>query len=182
MESVEMGMQSPWWLDDKVFAFATVLASGIFGLAVAVVAGWLTTRREAHGFKRQLRREKVDATRKLYEDAFVALDNLIIRRGEGDVADQNEVTRVMARLTLSSTVEIRAQFEKAGLAAQVWAANYRKSQPERVGDFLIIKSRIYTDAQAEEQKDESLYTTFFDSYSKLRTMMIEHLTALENEM
>lgn len=175
-------MQSPWWLNDKVFAFATVLAGGIFGLAAAIVTGWLTTRRETRSFKRQLRREKVDATRKLYEDAFVALDNLIIRRGVGDEADQNEVTRLMARLTLSSTAEIRAQFEQAGLAAQAWAANYRKSQPERVGEFLLIKSRIYTNAQAEEQKDESLYATFFNSYSNLRTIMIKHLTALENEI
>jgi len=88
----------------------------------------------------------------------------------------------MARLALRSTAEIRAQFEQTGLAAQAWAANYRKLQPQRVGEFEIIKSRIYTDAQAEDRKDESLYATFFDSYSRLRTMMIEHLTVIENKL
>lgn len=90
-------------MSDKVFALITVISSGLFGLAVAIVTSWLSTRREDRVFKRQLIRERIEATRILYEDALFALETIYVQRGQGSKDQQASLTRVLARLALRST-------------------------------------------------------------------------------
>jgi hypothetical protein len=164
-------------MSDKVFALITVITSGFFGLAVAVVTSWLSSRREDRTFKRQLIREKIEATCVLYEDALSALETLIVRRGRRDKDGQASFTRLLARLGLRSTAEIRKQFDITAEAALDWAAQYRQTEPEEMGDFLMFKSG--TEVYKEEA--EKLYPIFHGNFFKLKAMMVEHLKELENQ-
>jgi hypothetical protein len=166
-------------MSDKVFALLTVVISSIFGFLVAVLTNRMSASREQAAFKRQLYREKLDATRALYEDAFFVLERLVIQEGTGDKVEQNELTRVMARLSLRSTTDICMQYERAVESAQAWADEFRKTQPRRVGDYEIITSDLWGTKQKATLEAESRYSAFHQSFYELKTKMILHLTELE---
>jgi uncharacterized protein with PIN domain len=162
-------------MDEREFALITLAISGLFGLAVAVTTNWMTAGRENRTFRRQLRRERIEAARTLYEDALSALETLIVSRARTDKAGQAEFTRLLARLALRSTDEIRTQFDKTAEAALDWAAQYRKSQPEEMAGLLVYKSG----ASKYEEEAEKLYPIFHAHFFKLKGMMVEHLKELE---
>ncbi|MDT4896406.1 MAG: hypothetical protein QOH25_1483 [Acidobacteriota bacterium] len=165
-------------MSDKVFALLTVISSGIFGLAVAMVTSRLSTRREDRTFKRQLIRERIEATRALYEDALSALETLYVQRGRGSKDEQASLTRLLARLALRSTDEIRTQFDIATQATLEWAAQYSQTEPEEMSGMLFVKSG--TDKYRKEA--EKLYPIFHENFFKIKTMMVEHLKELENQV
>src|SRR5712691_216497 len=80
------------------------------GLAVALITGRLTRKREEITYHRQQQKDKIEATRTLYEDALVLLERTLRKAGLGTEADEEMVLRVLARMSLSSTEEIRAQY------------------------------------------------------------------------
>ena len=165
-------------MGDKTFAVITLAITSLFGLLVTIVTNRLTASREDRDFKRQLKRENLEATRTLYEDALFMLERLVIQRGRGDKAEQDEFTRMLARLSLRSTNEIKNLYEQAAESALDWAAEYRKSQPEQTGGMLWYKSGVgkYT------EEAEALYPKFQEKFIKLKTIMAEHLSNIENEM
>jgi hypothetical protein len=165
-------------MSDKEFALITVLVSSVFGLIVAVATSKLSSSSENKVFRRQLRRDKVDATRLLYEDALFVLNRTVSRLGVGDNTEQTEINRMLARLALSSTNDIRNQYEKTAEAVDTWAATYRKSQPERHGDNAIVKSGM---GKYREEAD-LLIPNLEENLSKLRKLMIEHIGNLEAEI
>lgn len=165
-------------MSDRVFTLITVISSGFLGLAVAVITGWLTSRREGRTFRRQLSRDRVEAVRTLYEDGLSAIESLMVNRGVVSEADQATFTRILARLALSSTDEIRKQFEDAAEAARAWGIKRRQVEPQRAGGMLFVSSDIY--GHAEEA--EKLYPVFHESYLKLRGMMVEHLRLSESRI
>ena len=165
-------------MGDKTFALITLALTSFFGLLVTIVTNRLTAGRGDREFKRELKREKLEATRTLYEDALFMLERLVISLGRGDNVGQDEFTRLMARLSLRSTAEIKRLYEQTVESAQDWAAQYRKSQPDRMGDMLFYKSGV----QKYAQEAESLYPKFQANLAKLETIMIEHISNIESEM
>lgn len=114
-------------MGDKTFTLITLALTSLFALLVTIVTTRLAASREDREFKRQLKREKLEATRTLYEDALFMLERLVIHLGRGDKVEQDEFTRMLARLSLRSTDEIKNLYEQAAESAQAWAAEYRKS-------------------------------------------------------
>jgi hypothetical protein len=165
-------------MSDKVFALITVISSGIFGLAVAVVTSWLSSRRENRVFKQQLIRDRIEATRVLYEDALSAIETLYVHRGRGSNDEQASLTLLLAKLALRSTDEIRGQFDIAVQATLDWAVQYRQTEPEEMSGLLIFKSGT----KRYEEEAEKLYPIFHENFFKLKSMMAEHLKELENEI
>lgn len=165
-------------MSDRVFALLAALSGGFFGLAVAVVTGWLTSRREGRTFRRQFSRDRVEAVRTLYEDALFSIETLIVHRGLGSEEGQANYSRLLARLALSSTDEIREQFGETTGAAQAWGAQQRQAEPRELGGMLIYSSGV----QRYADEAEKLYPTFRDNLHKLRTMMVEHLQLLERRI
>lgn len=165
-------------MSDRVFTLITVISSGFFGLAVAIITGWLTSQREGRTFWRQLSRERVEAVRTLYEDALSAIESLMVNRGLVTEADQANFSRLLARLALRSTDEIRKQVEDAAEAARAWGVKRRKVEPQWSGGMLFVSSDVY--GHAEEA--EKLYPVFHENYLKLRGLMVEHLRLLEGRI
>jgi len=165
-------------MGDKTFALITLALTSFFGLLVTIVTNRLTAGRGDREFKRELKREKLEATRTLYEDALFMLERLVISLGRGDKVGQDEFTRLMARLSLRSTAGIKRLYEQTVESAQDWAAQYRKSQPEQMGEILFYKSGV----QKYAQEAESLYPKFQANLAKLETIMIEHISNIESEM
>lgn len=165
-------------MSDRVFALLAALSGGFFGLAVAVVTGWLTSRREGRTFKRQFSRDRVEAVRALYEDALFSIETLIVHRGRGTEEGQANHSRIFARLALNSTDEIRTQFGVTTAAAQAWGAQQRQAEPRESGGLLFYVSGV----QKYADEAEKLYPAFRDNLHKLRTMMVEHLQLLESRI
>jgi hypothetical protein len=95
---------------DKEFAFYTVLVSSVSAILASLITNLVTVfsnrmveKRERIAFARQLRKEKVETTRLLYEEATVVLNNVIIERGLVNEERQNKATQILARLDLRAT-------------------------------------------------------------------------------
>jgi len=166
-------------ISERVFALLTVAISSIFGLLVTILTNKMVASRERYAFHRQLHRERLEATRSLYEDALFMLEKIIVQEGAVNKVEQSEFSRVIARLYLRSTGDICNKFVQAVELAQAWSREFGKTQPHRVGDHVIITSDLYGVKKQAAAEADKLLTTFQQSLAVLRTEMIAHLSELE---
>jgi|GEM_PF-4569289 len=165
-------------LDDKLFALLTVLLSGLFSLLVVLITNWMTSRFENKKFNNQLKKEKIEAIRNLYENTIYMLQKFIVQSGKGSKEEQDEFNRIKARLALRSTKEIEEQYASCFDVAEDWARIYVKSLPEKTeSGYSIIKSGM--NQFAEQAKP--LLDKFHNEFEKLKNLMIQDLSKIEKE-
>lgn len=163
-------------MSDKVFAIITISVSGIFALLVAIVTHWLASSRESRVFVREARRDRIQMTRELYEEAIFILDRSCRTLGLGSQEDREQTIRFIAKLSLHATQAVQEQYFKTADVLDEWVAQARKGQPERHGGVLVVKSG----SGREEVTANSMWPRVEQSLNELKSLMRIHLAELED--
>ncbi|MFA5515049.1 MAG: hypothetical protein WDA20_02060 [Desulfuromonadales bacterium] len=165
-------------MPDGIFTLATVTISGLFGLLVALTTSRVSREHEKLVLKVRLKNEKIESIKTLLVDAISALDATIRGEGMGDKDHEQRITTVSARLRLLTEPEIFSQFEKAGNAIDLWAAQYKKGQPRQLSSGVSIISS----GDSEHQKKA---VTMFENVEREMDAFVSlsrmHINKLEKE-
>ncbi|MCA1633221.1 MAG: hypothetical protein LC785_06015 [Acidobacteria bacterium] len=163
---------------DQQFALATVFVSGLFSLMVSLSTSLLTNKRESRTFRRQLHRDKIEATRTLYQEALSVLELHARQGGRTDDAWRGTLVGVRARLSLAASKSVQSQFRQTSEVLDEATAEHVKSQPRELGGgYQLIESGRHYDKH--EREAAGLYSKYEGEFLKLQAAMVEHLTELE---
>lgn len=163
---------------EQVFALATVSVSGLFSVIVAVVSNTFTTNRENRTFQRQLHKERIELTRKLYQDTLALLMRLERSGGIGDEQVGKDLANLHALFPLTASVKIQKQFAATTEALDEYVVKYRAIQPQDIGGGMMIIKSDFQRAE-KEQEVERLSEAYHEQLKALSSMMAEDLRGLE---
>lgn len=164
-------------MTDHQFALATVIVSGGFGVVVAAITSLLTRRADISGFHRELRRQRVDDARRMYEDVAAFIQKTFRQRGIVNAEEHDAIDRITARVQLSASDNVLKAFETYTDALMTWSTIMQKYQP-RHGDFEIVKSG----ADRYKEEAESCEAKLAEATVELHKAMKAHLETLRREI
>lgn len=148
-----------------------VLLTGSFGVMVAIVTWILAGLRESVGYKRELKRERINKLESVYAQTISQLEQVIriTEAGESYEDSRKPIADNNAHLILVSTKAINDQLEKVTDLMYQWSSTYRKGAPNRVGDsnMVIISSQ---DSKSQKQAKE-----LFPKLNGAIVELIEHM-------
>jgi hypothetical protein len=163
-------------MSDKVFALATVCASGVFALLVSLVSHFLTASRESRHLRREARRDEIHSMRELYEETIFILDRGCYTLGLGAVEDLDRNIRFRAKLFLHAPSNVREQYLITADKLDEWAAQARKGEPEQHTGFLTFRPGM----DAEKAKAQEMWPEVERELNSLKALMKEHLRDLSS--
>lgn len=169
-------------MSDKAFALSTavgaVALTGVFSILGAILANWLTARKEDRIHAKQSRAFRADYLKGLYEAALALVDRLIEGAGKGSMEDQREAERLNIRLALTSTHEIAGQFARVMSVTSTWADSWREQYPAERGRLSAFQDKaLRTDAN-----DKARSALVAIERMALLALMVEHLASYDGEL
>jgi len=166
-------------MSDKIFALLAVSVSGLFSLLVSLTAHWLTASRESRTLRREVRRDDVQATRALYEEAIYMLERSCHTLGVGTDEDRDKMIRFLARLSLHATPQVRDLYFRTAEKLDEWTQQARTSNPEVHSGFLVFRPSVQGGAR---QKAQEAWPDFERNLDQLKTMMKNHLEQISSSV
>ncbi len=163
---------------DAYLPLVTVIASGLFGLLVAVVTLALNGYKDSRAETRKLERDQRTKLEELYAD-HIALIEKCLRCTESRDAYSNlydELARTNARMRLLSVPDVLDQSSLASDLLYQWSSEHRAGIPKPVGEsgMAIISSH-----DTPHQKNaKEIYPKLQDQINEMIESMQQHLESL----
>lgn len=163
---------------DAYIQLATVFASGLFGLLVAVVTLALTGYKESRTERRTLIRDEKRQLEDVYARQIALFEKCIrytnIPKPYEGLYD--DLALVNARMRLLSTMGVIEQSERASDLLHRWSSEHRAGMPKPIGDTgaAVISSN---DSTHQEQARE-LFPQLHDQINKMIEAMQTHLGSI----
>lgn len=156
------------------------LITGTFGVVIAIVTWFLAGFRENNGYKRELKKERINKLENLYAETISQLEQLIriTKSGESGNAIDRQISDNNALLRLLSTDEVNVKLEEVSDLLYSWSSNYKQGAPKRISnsDVAIISSQN----SKYQNTAEELFPRLNDEIMSLIKIMKEHLESERN--
>jgi hypothetical protein len=166
-------------LDGKeLYALIGVLATGVFGLIIALVTSRLTRGREHWASRRAAKKELLDERRDLYVEAVALINSHIANQCKGDKEYEGRLRNIEARIELLSPKEIRLAFEETANLISAWAGECRAFEPRRMGNMVVITNTTPA-MEAHQSKAAELEVEMWAKLEHLKAAMADELRVLE---
>jgi len=156
----------------------TVFVSGLFALAVAVVAAWLSSFRDTSSYARDRAREHFDAIKAVYANHLAHLEkSMRYTERLGDYTELDDLAIVNAQLLLSGSPDVIEQSERCSDLLYRWSTEFRRGSPKKLGDSGL--SMVASGDSEHRAEAKALRPKLDAELTKLLKLMKEHLQSIE---